>query len=220
MPKDERIYVKVYYRIEAGYVWGKGIEDELGWAFAFEVIRMLDALGFKSWKKSSSSAWEGCRGWCERLYCHPMDLSGWIQKERIEEIAEVLKTAKTFRLRSYDTYEERQYYSEIELTEALTERKKDIEALLLQAYRTPRKHLFVSYNYDVSAGIGYMERDRLKAIEGEFIKSLFDGLVSAGLIEQADNSGKPVYRTAIRMPSVRPPAIPPVEVRKIRCSTN
>lgn len=198
MPKDTNTYVNVFYRISTGYVWNKGwMDKEEGWAFNFEVIRMLHDLGFRSWKKSSSSAWEAFRGSAESLYCHPAYLSGWISKYRIEETAKVLGTAKTFRLRSFDTHRECRYYADWELREALTQKKEEIVGLLLESYRTPGKHLFKAYNPELRAGIAYLEEEGKLTIEADFIKSVFGELVASAAIEQSSNGARPTYRTAL-----------------------
>ena len=32
MPRDENIYVRSYFRVESGYVWGEGMPQEKVWA--------------------------------------------------------------------------------------------------------------------------------------------------------------------------------------------
>ncbi|MEW6587398.1 MAG: hypothetical protein AB1442_17540, partial [Nitrospirota bacterium] len=125
MPRDENLYVKIYFRVESGYVWGQGMPEDKCWAFYFEVIRILDDIGFKSWKKSGyGCCFEGFRGSCENLYCHPQDLVGWVRKDKVEEIAEALRKGVTFNLYHIDTYEEAYNYTVEELKAALPERKE------------------------------------------------------------------------------------------------
>ena len=98
---------KVYFRIEVGYVWGKGYTDEQHIAFEKEVQEIFSALGWGRWKKVlRSSSWTCFFGITdENLYCHPMSISGDIDIERIPSIEEALKNAKVIQFRYTDIYD-------------------------------------------------------------------------------------------------------------------
>ncbi|MDA8239253.1 MAG: hypothetical protein M0Z67_02655 [Nitrospiraceae bacterium] len=204
MPRDENIYVRTYFRVESGYVWGQGMPEEKCWAFYFEIVRILDAIGFKNWKKSGSgSCFEGFRGSCESLYCHPQDLVGWVKKDKVEEIADVLRKGATFKLYRVDTYEDAYNYTVEELKAALPERKEELEGQLLERFRTPRRNLFKFPDLDIRTGLAYFShRGELRQVESLFIQSTFEELVSCGKIARAEKDGRPVYRTAIPLPGV------------------
>jgi len=204
LPRDENIYVRTYFRVESGYVWGQGMPEDKCWAFYFEVIRILDDIGFKSWKKSGSGCcFEGFRGGCENLYCHPQDLVGWVRKDRVEEIAGALRKGATFKLYHIDTYEEAYNYTVEELKATLQERKEALEGQLLERFRTSRRNLFKFPDLDIRTGLAYFaHRGELRQVESLFIQSTFEELVSCGKIAKAEKDGRPVYRTAIPLPGL------------------
>ncbi len=203
MPRDEHIYVRAYFRVESGYVWGQGMPKEKSWAFYFEIIRILDSIGFKSWKKSGSgSCFEGFRGSCESLYCHPQDLVGWVRKDKIDEIAEALRHGSTFSLYHVDTYDEAHNYSSEELKTVLAERKQAIEEQLLERFKTPMRNLYKLPDLDIKTGIAYFAHNgELRRIVGLFVQGTFEELVAGGKIAKAEKVGKAVFRTAVPMTS-------------------
>ena len=105
--QDKSIYVKVYFRIESRYVWGKGMAETTNTAFDKEIKSIFKTLGFtiKEPEKFSHCSIEVQRG-SENLYCHPMNLSGEIKQENIKTIENALKKAHTFQFRKTDTYDE------------------------------------------------------------------------------------------------------------------
>jgi hypothetical protein len=197
LPYDQSIYVRTYFFLDAGYVWGQGMPDERFLTFSFDVIRILSALRFDVWKKSGSAAcFEGHRGHAERLYCHPMDLVGWVKKDKIDEISEALKNGKTFTLRNVKTHEEALYYTEEELKEALELGKVPIAVRLLEHYTTKRRNLYKeSTHYEMKSGVHFVDRGELRAIENRFISDVFDELVASARILRADGENR-LYRTA------------------------
>ena len=103
-----KIYVKTYFRIESGYIWGKGHTDEQNAKFEKEIKKFLLYNNFKVEKpKYDNRSITGNRG-KENLYCHPQGLSGWIKKDKIQELHDslALDKWKTFTLTGLDTYEE------------------------------------------------------------------------------------------------------------------
>ena len=196
-PHDQAVYVNTYFFINAGYVWGQGMPDQKFLDFSFDVIRILSALRFDVWKKSGSAAcFEGHRGHAERLYCHPMDLVGWVKKEKIAEIAEALKNGKTFTLREVKTHEEALYYTEAELREALELEKVPIAVRLLEHYTTKRRNLYKHRTHDeMKSGIHFVDRLELRTIESGFIHGVFTELVENRRILKAEGENR-LYRTA------------------------
>lgn len=98
---------KVFIFIEAGYVWKKGISDEQNNLFVQEIKEILTALGWGDWTKElSMAAWECFKGENERIYCHPMELTGVIDIDNgLKEIEEALKKAKHIKYRHTDIYD-------------------------------------------------------------------------------------------------------------------
>lgn len=200
-------YIKTYFRIEAGYVWGHGMnEDQLN-KFDNEIRTILSKIGFAPDKdKEDNRSTTMMRG-KEALYCHPMSLSGFILPESIPEIETVLKNATTFKLGSYDTHDEKQYYTIEQLEKALNEKKQEIITHILKKFKTPRKNLFRSYPYSELDkeyfGITYFsnihhEEMELDHIRRRFVMSVFEELVKENKILKADGKNKykqEIYRT-------------------------
>lgn len=195
--EDKSIYVKTYFRIESGYIWGEGHPEHLSNAFIGEIKQILSQLGFEYKEPENGHyCYEGFRGG-ENLYCHPQNLSGWLKEEGISEVESVIKNAKSFRWRYTDTYDRCFNYTSDELLRELIEKDAIIEDLILQAYKTPRSNLMKCYNFDLKTPINFI-RDRLelKLLEEQYIKGKFLSLVEEGKIKTGKNKwGDTVYRS-------------------------
>lgn len=200
--KDKNLYVKSYFWVESGYVWGKGMDKEKVKKFEAEVKTLLSSIGFDRWEKSMEhTSIEGFRG-AESLYCHPQDLVGYIIKDRIKEIEKVIKQGKTFDFRYTRTYEEAYNYTEEELKQELESKRPEVEQKILEAFKTKRRNLYKSSKplWDLKTDIKYFKnKSSLKDIERHFILTLFDNLVKEGKIIESNNDkvGK-IYRTATK----------------------
>ncbi len=202
--KDTSIYVKCYFRIEAGYVWGKGMEKENLQIFNDELKKIFIPLGFtlNEPEKWSNACIEVSRG-AENLYCHPMDLVGEVKKDNIKAIEKVLKGAKTFKFCKTDIYEELLNYTPEELKEELEKTKIETEIAILELFKTKRSNLYKSLSplWVYKTNIKFF-RDNLdlKHIEREFINSIFESLRLSGKIKESENLkvGK-IYRTVTKI---------------------
>ena len=197
--KDKNLYVKTYFRIEAGYVWGKGMDEDKSAKFEAEIKEILTSIGFNRWEKSSDhSSIEGYRG-KESLYCHPMDLVGYVIKDKVKEIERVVKKGKTFKFRTTDTYREAYNYTGEEFKDELEKHRKEIEAKLLEHFTTKRKNLYRTTKilWDLSTEIKYFKNDLpLKNMERRFILEVFEDLVKRGRLTEGVNKYKDkIYRT-------------------------
>lgn len=102
-------YIHTFIRVESGYVWGEGMSEDKTAAFYREVAEKLAVIGFTEKAEPSGL----CRiGTCptmmrgkERLYCHPMDLAGYLREGSREAILTALAGAATFTVRAVDEYE-------------------------------------------------------------------------------------------------------------------
>jgi hypothetical protein len=196
--KDNSIYVKCYFRIEAGYKWGKGMDDNLLKEFNKELVEIFKPLGFKvkepEFSNCSIEVWRGA----ENLYCHPMNLSGEIKKENIKEIEIAIKNAKTFSFRCVDTYDEMLNYTTDEFILELTINRGIIEKDILEMFKTKRSNLYKSISplWDYKTNIKFFRDDLdLKRIEREYINSIFETLRIGGQIKESQNKEMKIYRT-------------------------
>lgn len=186
--KDNNTYIKVYFRIKAGYKWGEGMTEESSNIFHEELDNILKSVGFKIVPAKYSSACEEAVRGIESLYCHPMNVSGYVVKESIPEIESALKTAKTFECYHVDTYEEIRNYTAEEFENELYNNQVELENKFLKVFKTKRKNLFVPENalYNVKSNIAYNnDRNDLRRIESEFLQRLFNQLVEQGKLLQA-----------------------------------
>lgn len=200
--KDNSIYLRCYFFIESGYVWGKGMDKEHNIKFNNEIRELFKRTGFIIKEPEFNSAcievWRGA----ENLYCHPQDLVGYLKEGSIKEIELLLKEAKTFEFRYAKTYEKVYNYTEEELKEVLENNRPKLEQKILEIFKTKRRNLYKSSNliYDLETDIKFFKNElSLKNMEKNFVLTLFIDLVKEGkLIEsQNDKIGK-IYRTAIQ----------------------
>jgi len=203
--KDNSIYVKCYFRIEAGYKWGKGMDETLINEFNKELAEIFKPLGFKvkepKYSNCSIEVWRGA----ENLYCHPMDLVGEIKKENIKEIETAIKKAKTFSFRCVDTYDEMFNYTQEELKAELEKIKPIIENNILEMFKTKRSNLYKSISplWDYKTNIKFFRDDLdLKRIERDYINSIFETLRIGGQIKESQNKEMKIYRTITKKEGV------------------
>jgi hypothetical protein len=203
--EDNNTYVKTYFRIEAGYVWSKGMSQEDSKRFKDEIKEILSNIGFVFDDKEEryGGCPEGFRGF-ENLYCHPQSLSGYASTESVPIIEEAIRSAKSFRLYHIDTYEEIKNYTEEEFQQVLEEKRDEITARLLEACTTKRSNLYVTGSFLLDFGSGVRTHDRfrnpLKGIEANYINSLFQSLVDSGRIVTCQTRGGIGYRTVKEQP--------------------
>lgn len=135
-------YLHTYFRIEAGYVWGQGMSKEAGDTFDAEIREILGALGFtpKHIRDGSGSCTVMQRG-KESLYCHPMDLSGYVLEPSIPEIEAAISKARTFKIRKIDSVHTAFDYSAEQMTARLEELRPALEENALRCFTTARKNL-------------------------------------------------------------------------------
>lgn len=205
--KDNKTYLRVYFRVEAGYIWGEGMPSENRDRFCQEVREILSGIGFSiSAPRISGGCPEAQRGG-EYLYCHPMELSGYVAENSIEEIKPLLSSAKTFKLRKADVYDTSYNFTEDEFRAALKAEREKIEDLILARFRTPRRNLYHSPSllFEVKSDLPFfregiqsieMKAIEMKAIERGFVSRVFDDLVNRGhIIKARSKNDVTIFRT-------------------------
>lgn len=105
-----------YFRLEAGYVWGKGLGKEQSNKFFDEAEDLIRKAGFDIIKRGDINSINACpRGFTSdgdnSVYCHPMDISGYMTKEMAATVLNLVKNGgyKTFTLRTMDVYDVREH---------------------------------------------------------------------------------------------------------------
>lgn len=195
--KDKNVYINTYFRVNSGYIWGIGLSTEAIEEFNAEVIELLESIGFIIIEpKSSNSCYRGIRG-AESLYCHPQSLSGYVKRESIRQIEDVLNRAKSFQLTFIDTYDEAMNFTKEEFQQELENKRLEIEQMILETFITKRKNLFKSkagLDY-IKSGIKYFSSCKLEEMERAFIEQVFQSLVKQGKIQGAQTKMGECYRT-------------------------
>ncbi len=213
--QDKQVYMRVFFRIEAGYIWGQGMPVNKTEEFEAEVKGKLTALGFAEEQndlKPYGSSPTMVRG-AERLYCHPMDLSGHIKKESLKEITSALQNAKTFKVYMIDPIYDFVIFNPKELRRELDKRWEDLKKATLESYHPGRgKNMTSKYYFFHKVSVPSMPRflfDDLFAADQlrreihfaliEFQKKVLDELIREGfIVTSKSEKGDLLYRTATK----------------------
>ena len=106
---------KVFFKLNTPYEWGSGMDPKFSEPFNKLSLEILNKIGFKIANDGSSSfsCPEGVEG-KQNLYMHPMDFSGIIYEENIEEVSnviiEALKGNDLFTIRQIEVCELSDYH--------------------------------------------------------------------------------------------------------------
>jgi hypothetical protein len=203
MCKDNSVYVHVYFRINAGYVWGAGMDKDKVLSFDTEIVGILRGLGFDKWEDWPVRSMSGAcpKGWrgVEHLYCHPMDLSGWVKAEAVPVIEEALKHGKTFTLRGIDRFKEAMNYTEEEYTRAMEAKRGELEGKLIEVFTTTRKNRYKSLYEPIVLvpfiKFGYPENP-LQGVALGFMLEVVGFLLNSGKLVELKQNGHTYYRAA------------------------
>jgi hypothetical protein len=170
--------------------------------FRADLKKLLIPIGFEFKVPGSRNESLTCSRNAEGLYCHPMDLSGYVRKDSLPEIENVLKMATAFKLRAVDTYEEVLNYTTEEFFQKLLSKKEELDTLLLDAFRTEKKNQFRGFSAmsNIKLGMGYFRNNSvLKEMEEKFINQALVDLVRRAKIVTANTEIGIAYKTASKL---------------------
>ena len=200
-------YKNIYFRIEAGYKWGKGMEDEQRNAFFEEIQTLFENSGWRiEMPKSSSSCPEAHNG-LSSLYCHPMEVSGVLAENLIEQVKDILKNGTTFKHYHTDEYETIYDMPDEEYQAYLDKNSEQIQADVLKAFTTKRSNLYYNeYNagrvlesvgskwhiHRIQNGKNWRQANML---ESKLIGGIFQKLINDGHILTSKVKNGKGYRT-------------------------
>lgn len=189
--------VNVHFRIESGYVWGgdrPGMSKEKEDAFFAEMRRLFSEAGYEI-KPSKYNGGPSIVKEFIDLYCHPMDLSGFCEENRIPEIESILAKGTTFHHRCTDTYNQVYPYNREQETEyyRLTFREH-IQTRLLSLFTTKRRNLYKSPREVIERLINEIHIDTIERTTGRsyanpceiYITELYKEMVNKGLLIEAE----------------------------------
>ena len=137
--------INIYFRIESGYVWGgdyPGMSKEKEEAFFAEIRQLFTEAGYEL----KSIKYTECPGIVKEftnLYCHPMDISGYCEENRILDIEAILAKGITFSHRCTDVYKQVYPYNREQEIEYYRQTFSDyIQNSLLSLFATKRRNLY------------------------------------------------------------------------------
>lgn len=198
-------YRSIHFRLESGYKWGEGMEEDRTNDFYDDITNLFKNCGWTIKEKRSSSSCPVVSKDKNSLYLHPMDASGELQEDLIPEVEEILSKGKTFTHYNTDVYEILQDMSDDEYQIYLEENKNNIESDILKAFKTKRKNLYVVQSSAVIENI--KEKYRIQRIqehicrssnnlEWKFVSEIFEQLLKDNKIIVAKTKSGNGYRTA------------------------
>lgn len=204
--KDSTVYRDMHFYLESGYKWGEGMPREQSEAFTKEIVSLFEAKGWAVKKPTISG---GCpevtKGWSE-LYLHPMDASGAVAEDLLDEVAEILDSGTTFAATGERDCGRLYNWTDEEYLAYLEERREDIERKILRALTTKRSNLYANGSvwggalkrvYDtehvqrVCSHIGRCSDD----VDIKYIEQVRDDLVEQGKLVTAQTRIGLAYRT-------------------------
>lgn len=204
--KDNTVYRDMHFYLESGYKWGEGMSASDSERFTAEIISLFEKAGWAVKKPSMSGACpEVTKGWSE-LYLHPMDASGAVAEDLLDEVAEILSNGTTFTATGERDCGRLYNWTDDEYLAYLEERREEIEYKILRALQTKRSNLYCNgsvwggalervYNTEhvqrVNSHIGRSSND----VDVKYIERVRDELVAEGKIATAQTRIGLAYRT-------------------------
>lgn len=197
-------YRDIHFRLESGYAWGKGMEEEKLNAFHKEIADLFVAEGWKIEKPKYSSSCETAYKGKSRLYLHPMEASGEVEVNLIPEVERILSKGTTFKHYHTDNYRELHDMSDKEYAEYLQNNKENIKRDLLNGFKTNRSNLYITAwssiitrvkeKYHIDRLTNHITRSS-SDLEWMFTEQIFKELIESGEIAKAETKKGIGYRT-------------------------
>jgi hypothetical protein len=140
------------------------------------------------------------------LYIHPQAVSGYVTEELIPAVSAALEHGCTFQHYATDIYETAYNWTAQQYRDYLNSKRGDINAALLEAFKTPRRNL---YKFDYNALPVVISKFHVQRLDGQnghctgditeqVIREMFTALVNTGKIDRGETKNGAAYRTAPR----------------------
>lgn len=198
-------YHHVYFRLDAGYKWGEGMDPVKTEKFFDDIVKLFVDDGWAVKEARYSSSCPTVEYGKSSLYLHPMDASGAIEDNLVNHISELLTKGKTFSLNSVDVYEEIFDVSDNDYYDYLDTNSFEIMDELKKEFTTTRKNLYISYpsfiiekvkeKYHIPRLNGNFLGRSSSDIEWKFVADLFKQMVEYGEFIIVEKNGVKYYRT-------------------------
>ena len=178
-------YQEMYFYLDSDYKHGRGYSSpEAKEAFCSEINRLFTEAGWEIRTGSGSGACDSAVKGKQDLYLHPMMVSGVMLKDEVGAVEQILRNGTTFRLREIRGFDEYQDMEDDDYRVWLESKHDEIEAAILEKYRTKRKNLYVT-GYTASSIAKPFEIKRIQsAHKSGDIAELYVGQLVQELIER------------------------------------
>lgn len=202
--RDDTPYKHVYFRLNSGYVWGKGMDQTQTEKFYSDILSLFEAEGWTIKEPYRQGSGATVANGNSSLYIHPQEVSGYVTEDLIPAVSAALEHGCTFQHYATDIYDTAYNWTAQQYREYLNSKRGDINTALLEAFKTPRRNLYKLSHIVLPTIISRFHVQRLDGQNGhctgditeQVIREMFTALVNAGKIDQGETSRGPAYRTA------------------------
>lgn len=202
--RDDTPYQHVYFRLDSGYEGGKGMDQDKTENFYSDILALFEADGWTIIEPYHSGSGATVANGSSSLYIHPQEASGYVTEEVIPAVSAALQHGCTFHHYATDIYETAYNWTAQQYREYLNSKRGDINAALLEAFKTPRRNL---YKFDYNALPVVIDKFHVQRLDGQnghctgditeqVIREIFTALVNTGKIEKGRANRGIAYRTA------------------------
>lgn len=184
------MYKKIYYRIDSGYEWGKGLENDKLDRFTLEMRNLFKNAGWEIEEGKSCSA-DTVRKGKSSLYVHPMELTGPLDVDLFKEVEDILSKSTTCELYKIDTYGDVMDWTDEEYINYLNSKKEKIKKDILE-YVTPYKRYISDIVRDILYKHGKNTLSNYRCvtcsddIDYVFVEKLIEELVEEKYLKYTD----------------------------------
>lgn len=202
--RDDNPYKHVYFRLESGYQWGSGMEQDKTEKFYSDILALFEADGWTISEPYRSGSGATVTNGNSSLYIHPQAVSGYVTEDLIPAVSAALQHGCTFRHYATAIYETAYNWTAQQYRGYLNSKRGDINAALLEVFKTPRRNL---YKFDYNALPVVISKFHVQRLDGQnghctgditeqVIREMFTALVNTGRIDKGETSRGTAYRTA------------------------
>lgn len=202
--RDDTPYKHVYLRLNSGYVWGKGMDQDKTENFYSDILGLFAGEGWTIKEPYRNGSGATVANGNSSLYIHPQEVSGYVTEELIPAVSAALEHGCTFQHYATDIYDTAYNWTAQQYREYLNSKRGDINAALLEAFKTPRRNL---YKFDYNALPVVISKFHVQRLDGQnghctgditeqVIREMFTALVNTGKIDRGETKNGTAYRTA------------------------
>ena len=203
-------FFNTYFRIDAGYVWGEGMNPTLMRRFYDEITLLFVNAG---WNIEHASSYSSCiyviKG-KTKLYVHPMELSGACDESLIPDVTALLQQGESWKLRCVDKFDELLDLTEDELMEYYRKDSQKADRMILKAFVKGKEKHDVNFTlFDLGEQIkvktltDYIGRSSLD-VDQKFLRERFDALVDEGFILSDGNTAHTLTEEELKARKTEP----------------